>query len=136
MESLLVHGPDMKMIEELLLLPSAILYGSRALGVHTNDSDYDIAIQVQNLPERFREYLTSGRILNYYLNVTPRDGGCKIFRITGYAGWDLLVFEDVLQYLTFKSAVKAVNNMDLCTQRDKDSRCRLFEEQLIKKEDG
>jgi len=132
MESKLIHTFNMKIVEELLALPSAFLFGSRRLGVHNSTSDFDIAIKLGDAPSRIKEYyITSGRTIDNYMNVYPPNGSDNIHRITNFNGFDLLVFSDDSEYQTFKDATEYVNAITTTAQRVKSVRIAIFEEVLI-----
>ena len=119
----------LKNIENLLKLPSAILFGSRYLGVYSKDSDFDIAIHIKDLPKEFEIYLTKGRLLPNYMNVVPQIG--KAYRIHTYDKFDLLVITDQDSYDQFKIVVNKLKEVPSILQKSKSARINIFETLLI-----
>ena len=50
----------------LLSIPSAVQFGSRALGVSTPKSDYDIALLYSDLPSTLKPYVEAKHPINCY----------------------------------------------------------------------
>lgn len=116
------------LVESLRKLESFTLFGSRALGVATEESDYNIAIHISDLPNTFKDALTEGRDLGRYFSVLPKEGG---FKINTHKGVDLVVLNSRLDLALFTEAVHRLKDLPKWTLTNKQLRIALFEEQLL-----
>lgn len=107
-----------------LLSFGGFLIGSRALEVSTKDCDWDIAILRKNIPNRFTR-LPELPIEDYF-SVLPMLNS-SLIRMPGV---DILIYDDELDFLAVKSAMKLTAICPKELLQNKSFRINAFEEAL------
>lgn len=114
-------------MEELLeqLLLKGTLIGSRGLGVHEENSDYDIAIHTNNIPKELIG--TQGIDPRGYFSVMPLHNNYLLRIPIGDCNVDVLMYDNLDDYW---AVVDAFDKVDYCHSsllRDKTFRVYAFE---------
>jgi len=112
------------MLKDELLGCGGILIGSRGLGVETEDSDWDIAILREDLPERMRN---NGVPTEKYFNLLPL-GNSSLIR---YWRVDILIYDDIEDLYALVCALDHTKQVPKQFLKHKHIRIAIFEQALI-----
>lgn len=124
------------LIEELLNLPNTFIYGSRALGVNSEKSDYDIVMPYSSMPIFLLERLNRGGdfSIERYFNLSPKGKG-YFFRYVEISdivqGAQVLVLTENEDLQIFKKALANLKELPKFAIESKQDRIRLFEDRLL-----
>ena len=113
-------------IEELKEWASnnAVLIGSAALGVETEDSDLDYAVSEEDFELLNINLETTILNAKDYVNVTPPLGNTKLLRLKGI---DLLIYPTQGYVDDIENCIEILKNVPKVFLKDKGTRCTLFE---------
>jgi len=121
-------------LQELLDIPHTLI-GSRALGINTEESDYDLVIHINDLPR----YLLD-RVINIdlslarYFNLLPKHGNGHILRgFTGASGnskVDIIALESQEDINIIKQSLEDLKQCPYYMLKNKQTRINLFETAL------
>lgn len=109
-----------KDVEELLDC-GGVLIGSRALGVETNGSDYDIAILEELLPIKYKTMPT--RQVEFYFRIAPPEQGLGLIKLDGL---DIIVCPKLQHLLDIKEVFEELKLLPKGYISDKHLRIELF----------
>ena len=113
-----------QMAQDLIDNCNGVLLGSRAFGVDKDHSDWDVAVLKKYLPEEYSNY--PAKDMSSYFNFVPLKNAylIKLERL------DVLVYEDIHDFLVVKQSVKDLKSFPNYFLQDKDMRIKLFEKAL------
>jgi len=122
--------------QQLLNLPGSVLVGSRAFGVETIDSDYDIAIKLSDLPCELRDILDgpSNFDIRKYFKVLPLGNAWYIPKLKPEDTtdkFDIIIFEDTADFISLREVVTDMKALPTYMLSDKPTRIHLFELGLL-----
>jgi predicted nucleotidyltransferase len=125
-------------LKKLIGFKDGILIGSRALQVARPDSDFDIVVKEDDMPDmeelskKYELYFTN----DYNERVVPL-GNHSLLRINvtenkkTIANVDLIVIDRDKDYEAYKNAINTLKALPQFLLTDKETRIKLFEESLI-----
>lgn len=123
-------------LEELLSLPNTFIYGSRALEVNSEKSDYDIVMLYSSILNFLLERLNCGGdfSIERYFNLSPKGKG-YFFRYVGISdivqNVQVLVLTENEDLQIFKKALIDLKELPKFAIESKQDRIRLFENRLL-----
>ena len=111
-----------------LVEAGGFLIGSKALRVATPDSDYDVAIYLDDLPQEERSLIDANPLdydMQKYFNHYPPMGNSYLIR--EYNNIDILVFDNKDNINDVRNTINELIRFPTCYLRYKSMRITLFE---------
>lgn len=124
-------------LQELLNLPGATLVGSRALGVATEQSDYDIVIPLSSIPKQLQERLDRGgdfSIARYFTRLPSMGRGWffnHVYVTDCRHPIEVIVLENKDDLVSLQKAIESMQRLPKYMLRRKYVRIALFEDGLV-----
>jgi len=120
---------------EALLFAGGVLFGSRALEVHNNYPDYNIAILESTFIALFQGVIPAEKIgIRNYFKVIPKIGTNYLVQtvLADNKEVDLLVMSEQSSIDIVRESIEHIKSCSTAVLRDKRTRIQLYEEQLCK----
>lgn len=111
---------------DLIKNHEGILIGSRALGVDTENSDWDVAILAKNFPIINRINLATVDMENYVSALPLRNS--SLYRGKGI---DILVYDDEEDFHVVKLAINDIEMVPSYLLKNKDARVSMYTKALL-----
>lgn len=121
-------------LQELLNIPHTLI-GSRALGINTEKSDYDLLVHITDLPNYLLDRINCRNLsIERYFNLLPKYGKGHILRrqtrASGNSSVDLIVLTHQEDINIIKQSMEDLKQCPAYMLKEKHIRIALFESSL------